>query len=719
LVLVWIAAAAIAGILLGQALILPPFVGLILLALILLSALLCWRRDYSKGLIVAAALVIGLARSPHQVAPSPGEAAFYNGSTVQLVGVVDTEPDIRDTGANYVVAIHELVRGNRHLSLTGRVAIHTTRAIQLDYGDQVSVVGKLLTPRNSSKLPWADILAAQGIRSQMSFPRLLDLGPTSTGPLGWLVSLRQYLEKGINAWLPEPEAALLIAITLGAKSSSLGDLAPALVSTGLIHLVAISGIKVALIAGIIHQLARRSGNRLAALTLGLLATWSYVLLTGATASGLRAAIMWTLVFVASFLGRQTVVIVSLSFAAALMVLLNPSLLWDTGFQLSMFGTFYIVALSSPIERLINRLFSPFREAFAVTLAAQLGTLPIVIWGFHVISLQGSLTNALVLPLLPVLIVLGFLVGSFGNVPVLVAPLASLAYALTHAIVMLAKDLAPLAAPSVSLPFAVGVAYYVVLTAVSIVVLRRMNWVPFGRRPHLKREFAFASLFGLSALSVSFLGLRSDAGTHLYWLGSGNAFLLRSGSQVALIDGSPHPFALMERLGELIPFNQHSIDVLILTDPRSSNATGVEELLKHYSIGEVLDVGAEYPTTTYSRWRSDLARLHVPAYALRTGASVKVGDANILSMGPDALYSNPADCVGLLKVTIAGRTWLLLGKSSTREQTESLFRPVQLRSDGIVTLGKRPLSGFLQSVGASKLFGAWNLPASSILDLSKS
>src|SRR5439155_16731306 len=140
----------------------------------------------------------------------------------------------------------------------------------------------------------------------------------------------------------------------------------------------------------------------------LLALWWYVLLTGATVSGVRSAAMWTLLFVAVVLGRNTVSLVSLSVIVGLMVAAQPQLVWDSAFQLTAIGTAAIVAFSTPISQRVEVIPSPVREAFAVTLAAQLGTLPVVILGFHVVSLTGPIANALVLPLLPLLIALGFL-----------------------------------------------------------------------------------------------------------------------------------------------------------------------------------------------------------------------------------------------------------------------------------------------------------------------
>jgi len=519
----------------------------------------------------------------------------------------------------------------------------------------------------------------------MSFVRVVDLGPTESGWLGWLVPLRQHLEQSVDSWLPEPEAALLIAITLGARSASLGDLAPVLIATGLIHIIAISGIKVALVAGTFYQLARLARRRLLSLLVPLAGLLAYVLLTGATASGERSALMWTMVFIAVYLGRETVALVSLAFVAALMVAVDPSLPWDIGFQLTTVGTLSIVALTTPLTRFLAYVPPPFREAFSVTVAAQIGTLPIVILGFHVVSLTGPVANALVLPLLPILIALGFLVGFLGGLSMIASPLAALAYALLHAVIWLSTELAalPLALPVDSLPPLLVAIYYALLVRVQIVILRRANWAPVGRMPARLREFALALLVGASALTISLTYAHDSPGARLYWLGADQAMLVRSQGMTALIDGSARPFVLLEHLERVLPFTTRTIDLVVVTDPRSRNVIGLQELLAHYGVSEVLDVGAEYPSGTYASWRGQLRDRHIPTYRLRTGVSAAIGAVQLTSIGPAALYPVPQDCIGMLRLSTAGRSVLLAGAASPREQQEALFRPVKLRADTLL------------------------------------
>jgi beta-lactamase superfamily II metal-dependent hydrolase len=163
-------------------------------------------------------------------------------------------------------------------------------------------------------------------------------------------------------------------------------------------------------------------------------------------------------------------------------------------------------------------------------------------------------------------------------------------------------------------------------------------------------------------------------------------LLLSGDQTVLVDGSTHPFSLLESMAAALPFQARTIDLAIVTDPRAGNVTGLEEVLRHYHVAEVLDVGTQYPSATYARWRSTLRKAAIPAYRLRTGAASRIGDVQLTALGPDGLYPDPKDSVGLLRVSSGGRSVLLAGAASQREQQEALFRPVRLHADVLLLDG---------------------------------
>jgi competence protein ComEC len=132
---------------------------------------------------------------------------------------------------------------------------------------------------------------------------------------------------------------------------------------------------------------------------------AYVLISGAGPAAIRSALMAGAALLAATGARRTDPVPMLALVAALMLGLSPELVEDPGFQLSFLGTAGILLLAAPIAA---RVPGPrmVAEPFAVTIAAQVATVPIMAGTFGVISIVGPVANALVLPLLPVMIVTG-------------------------------------------------------------------------------------------------------------------------------------------------------------------------------------------------------------------------------------------------------------------------------------------------------------------------
>jgi beta-lactamase superfamily II metal-dependent hydrolase len=171
------------------------------------------------------------------------------------------------------------------------------------------------------------------------------------------------------------------------------------------------------------------------------------------------------------------------------------------------------------------------------------------------------------------------------------------------------------------------------------------------------------------------------------VGSGDSVLLVARDTTVLIDGSSRPYQLLERLGSALPYGARSLGAILVTNPRAGNVAGLREVLKHYRVGEVLDVGVEYPSATYTGWRSDLRRLRIPAYRLQAGTRIDAGDASISALAPAAVRPAPLDSVGILRIRIGGATVLYAGEASRKEQLEEAFLPVRLRADALILWGK--------------------------------
>jgi len=124
----------------------------------------------------------------------------------------------------------------------------------------------------------------------------------------------------------------------------------------------------------------------------------------------------------------------------------------------------------------------------------------------------------------------------------------------------------------------------------------------------------------------------------------------------------------------------SIDLVVVTDPSSSNVTALLSLLDHYRVKTVLDVGAQYPGRTYAAWRSALRARRVPVYTLRTGVTTQVGAVSLQAIAPDALCYAPANCAGIIRLAEDHGSFLVATHAGAREQDDVIFRRLPLRAD---------------------------------------
>ena len=676
MILVWLAAAFIGGIFLGFGAAVPP--AILLAGAIGASGVAIWRWQSHRlrlGALILCCFFLGAGRAQQsQVHIGRGDVAYYNGQTVTLIGYVNSEPDNRDTGNNYVITVQDRVLSDRNLPLRGQLELHTAASQLFDEGDDLEVTGILTTPANSPGIPYGSILANRGIYSEMAFPKGFVIGHVSLGLVGFADSIREEIENTITASLPEPEATFLIALLIGAKSAQLGALAPVLIETGLIHLIAISGIKIAIVAGTVNDFLRLVASRTPRLLLSATILFSYWLVSGATVAGLRASLMWMLIFLAAYLGRPTFALVSLGLAASIMLAFNPALLWDTGFQFTVLATASISVFSPAFDRWLRWMPSALRASAATTAAAQFAVLPIQIASFHVLSPISLLANAVVLPFVPLTMVVGF-----GAVLAPGSILTTIAYGLVHMMIAIARWAAGLAPAFVlnSLPSPVSLAYYVLL---SVAAVAAWKFARFDRST-ARGEWLFG--FAVAAVGLGVV-LSAPATKNEITFPVDGSVLITWHDSAVLIDGGTRPSVLLTALGEALPYPDDTLAAVIDTSPSARNVAALTAEAQNLKVGEAFDPGLEYPTQTYARWRQSLDNRHIPILALRAGTSVRLVGLSIQCLAPDAVYSDPKDGAGILLISVEGRRILYLGEASPTEQQNLVFTGQDVRAGTIIS-----------------------------------
>lgn len=227
---------------------------------------------------------------------------------------------------------------------------------------------------------------------------------------GSMFDLRQQLEGELYKIFPEPHASFMAGLLLGVRKGIPDYLMDDFNRTGLTHIIAISGYNITLLIVVVSGIFGFL-NRKKRVIFSLIFIFLFVILVGASASVVRAAIMGGISLMALFFGRRYFVGLSLLAAAFFMNLWNPRiLLYDVGFQLSFLATCGLVYLSPTLEQRFNFLPSilAIRESFILTISAQIFALPIIIYNFGALSLIAPIANIFVLPLIPLAMIFGFL-----------------------------------------------------------------------------------------------------------------------------------------------------------------------------------------------------------------------------------------------------------------------------------------------------------------------
>lgn len=208
---------------------------------------------------------------------------------------------------------------------------------------------------------------------------------------------------------PGTEQGLAEALLIGYKDDLDRDLVQQYANTGVVHVVAISGLHLGLVYGLLLLLCRPiRQNRVLTPIIIIGGLWLFSLMAGAQPSVLRSALMFSGIVVGKALFRKTAILNSLAFSAFVLLCINPFWLWDAGFQLSYSAVLSIVLFMQPIYRLLtfsNRLLNGCWQMMAVTLAAQVLTFPICAYQFHQFPVYFLLTNFVAVPLSSLILIL--------------------------------------------------------------------------------------------------------------------------------------------------------------------------------------------------------------------------------------------------------------------------------------------------------------------------
>ncbi len=576
------------------------------------------------------------------------------GSPVEVRGLVVDFPDRRDQIQNLRIKTESIsIKGEKGVNpVYGYLLAKIPVESEAFYGDLVHLSGYLDLPPEEEDFDYRIYLERKNIYAYLPNAELKVLeSDQGLFILQAIYGLKANALECVYTLWPDPEASLLAGILLGVESGISDQVQEAFRDTGTTHIIAISGFNITIVAGLFSRVSSKLLNGRQAALAALLGISLYTLLVGADPAVVRAAMMGGLSIFASQIGRRQHGINAAALASLIMILVNPRLPWDISFQLSLSATLGLILYADPLANWFlgwssgylpleaaQKLTRPVSEYILFTLAAQLTTLPVMIYHFHSFSLSTFLANPAILPVQPPIMI----VGGLGLILGLVwLPLGQIA--------------APLVFPFV------------------LYTIRVVEW--FGRLPIRRGAvgeiapgwiFGFYGMLGIftfgrellilakrwlkptvagSSLAIAAVVLwrayfsAPDGLVHLTLLdvGMGSAILLESPTgQRVLINGGPSTKRLSEHLGRRMPPFQRELDLLLITSPAKNDLDALSGILPRFNPNQVIWLGDHNISWEGEHLRAQMEDDQIPVVSGKAGQLLLFSDGlrvKILSVNP--------------------------------------------------------------------------------------
>ncbi len=628
------------------------------------SALLCLigsiatrhrMRYLCYGLLHLAIFAGGMLRL-ETASHSPIPPHFYD-EPVSFSGTTTYQPDRGEVwDACYATGELQLLSEPAQ-RVSAKFLVRFQKTVPLRYGRQITLTGILeqaQDKRNPGGFDYRAYLARQGVDGIIEAKGLLQIGEQRGFlPLRWIEALRIRTEQvidsiytGASATEPSLHAQLLKGILLGKRSDLPIETLDIFRNSGTFHVLAVSGLHVGLIAMFCYfgfRCFRLPQKVLCLLTIA--AVLIYACLIGFRPSVFRASLMAILFLFATVIDRDADIFNLLGFAALVLLLLNPFQVWDVGFQLSFIAVTAIVYFVPKMEKPLRRLWENEEHAasqqpisiltkcrndavkwlvlsYLVTLAAQIGTTPLIAYHFFRTYPLGIIVGPFAVGLVSLIVAGGMVSVCVGFISI---PFAKLLALLNHAIISIflalidlfgqAWGVVKLAPPTVG-SFGIYVAIFLAIA----------NW------HYVRRYWRIASLVGLSVIAIYVWSAAFHEKGRLLEVvtldvGQGDATFVRfPDNRTMLVDGGVQRSYYDKKKQRLVDYDVgkriiepyldfrgvRRLDRVLLTHPDIDHGGGLAYILQNFEVGRVLGISdLSIESQTHQRLRAIVKAEGIP------------------------------------------------------------------------------------------------------------
>jgi len=647
-----------------------------------------WRILLSCSLIASFALVGLLLINLYSLPPEGGQLITdLSGERTTIEGVIADPPRISAAGTELVLTSVRVIEQWRYTQTKGRVLLRVREPVPFRAGDVIRCQTKLRKPRNFGNpgaFDYERSLRNRGIVVRGFVPNasgIILIRKLARNPFqDRLDRFRNHIGATVDQRAPPMEAKIIKALILGDQQEIPREIMDQFSRTGTTHIIAISGFNVGIVALfallIIRPFLKSSQWLLLRFEVHTLATWfailvvvGYTFVAGAGISVVRASLMIIVIMISLLLSRERDLLNTLALAALLILLASPPSLFDVSFQLSFAA---VAALLFFVPR-FNALLGPETGAngqpiiiwllkkggrsvtlfFLVSLAATLGTLPLILLYFNRLSVITLLANMLVVPILGILAtpVCLLIIAAVPFSATMTEGLIGIAVPLVRVSLTLIDHMAgwSWAAVFIATPTLPEiVAFYLLLAVAGLWLQGAVEGGSYFPASSGRGGIALATITVVIGIFFAVDGwVRYDRTLQQGQLtltfvdvGQGSAVLVRfPGGHRMLVDGGGfHDDSFDMGRAVLAPFLWQEgisrIDTVVLTHPHPDHLQGLLFILEHFGVREVWTNGDHVASPLYESFRETVHQKGIPSKILSDCNAVPpIGGVRITILNP--------------------------------------------------------------------------------------
>ncbi|MEW5821612.1 MAG: DNA internalization-related competence protein ComEC/Rec2, partial [Cyanobacteriota bacterium] len=555
---------------------------------------------------------------------------------ITLIGNVISEPGSRtEDKLKFNFEIEKTILNKNKEPNTGKILVTVLDKYRnfdcIKIGNRLKLTGNLYIPNKASnpyQFDYLNYLQNKEITCNL-FVLWKDyqiLSPPETLKLkflNYLSALKNHIQDVHNNALGKYEAQLLGGIVLGERAIPMDrEVKQHFIKSGLVHILAASGINVALLAlAWIFVTSKLSLPYNVQIVGGMIIVLFYSLLTGLPPSVLRASVMLEFILLGKLFDKDANMISIIFFVATLLLLINPYMLFDVGFQLSFVTAFGLIVTIPVCQKYIKTLPQALAMLVLVPIVAQIWAMPVIMFYFHNFSTYSVVANFFAMPLVAIITYCGFVSSVISVIPVIGIPISSFIDSMLSPVLSLLLFIADYIS---NLPFSFehysfSSIYWVLLFYSIIGIILYAMWKEYKTKDYL----ILCSVFIITFIGIIFVKPYNNTLNIVFFdVGDADSILITTpDNKNVLIDGG---YRIRNSYNSadwiLKPYlygrGNSEIQAIILTHTENDHIGGIPEILDEFKVHQYFDPGAITKNSSYKEILHTLIKKNIPYQVLR-------------------------------------------------------------------------------------------------------